>query len=95
MANKTEKMTKVTKPKNKEVSSAEVKTNGPETRNGIINGALHVRIRREPQMNDDNTIGILQRGDKVTILEKIGKFYKISVNESLVGYILSDFIKEE
>lgn len=54
-----------------EPSSAEVKTNGPKTKNGIIDGAMLVKVRREPWTDEDNVLEVLRKGDKVTILGKI------------------------
>lgn len=78
-----------------EVSSAKVETNGPETKNGIIYGAMFVNVRREPWTDDGNVLEVLRKGDKVTILGMINGFYKVSTSMNKVAYISSDFIKEE
>lgn len=78
-----------------ELSPAEMETNGPETKNGIIDGAMHVKVRREPWTGDDNVLEILRKGDRVTILGKVDGFYKVSTSVNKVAYISSDFIKEE
>lgn len=78
-----------------EVSPAEVETNGPETKNGIIDGAMFVKVRREPWTDDDNVLEVLRKGDKVTIFGKVDGFYKVSTSVNKVAYISSDFVKEE
>lgn len=76
-----------------EYSPAEEEINGPETKNGIVINALNVKIRKEPSFESD-TIGLLRKGDEVTIMEKINDFYNISTKQNIVGYVSSDFIKE-
>lgn len=78
----------------KENSPAEEEINGPETKNGIIVNALNVKIRKEPSF-ESGTIGVVRKGDKVTILEKLKEFYKVSTEKNGIGYISLDFIKEE
>lgn len=78
-----------------EVSPAEVEMNGPETKNGIIDGAMFVKVRREPWADDDNILEVLRNGDKVTILGKVDGFYKVSTTMNKIAYISSSFIKEE
>lgn len=82
--------------KEKEVSSAEVKTNGPETKNGIIANGLFVKVRKDPSNeSDENVIEVLRKGDKVTILGRVKNFYKVSTSVNKEGYILSLYVKEE
>lgn len=78
-----------------EVSHAEVETTGPETKNGVIINAMHVNVRREPWIDEDNVLEVLRKGDKVTILGKVNNFYKVSTSVNKVAYILSDWVKEE
>lgn len=77
----------------KEESPAEMETTGPETKNGIIENSLIVNLRREPSL-ESPVLEVLNRGDKVTIVDKKDNFYKVSVRNR-IGYILSDFVKEE
>lgn len=77
-----------------EKSHAEVETNGPETKNGIVENALHVKVRKDPSYESD-VLEVLRKGDKVTILDKSGEFYKVSTSVNKIAYISSDFIKEE
>lgn len=78
-----------------EESSAEVKTTGPETKNGIVVNCLFVKVRREPWTDDNNVLEVLNKGDKVTILGMVDGFYKVSTRVNKVAYISSTFIKEE
>lgn len=80
--------------KTTESSSAEVKKNGPETKNGIVVNSLHVNARKEPSYESD-VLELLRKGDKVIILGKEGEFYKISTSKNKIAYISSKFIKEE
>lgn len=84
-----------TKIEDTEMSPAEVETTGPETKNGIIVGAMNVKVRKEPWADDDNVIEVLRRGDKVVINDKVGGFYKVSTSVHPVAYISSTFVKEE
>lgn len=77
-----------------ELSPAEVETNGPETKYGIVEGANLVKVRREPWTDDDNVLEVLRTGDKVKILGKVDGFYKVSTAKNSVAYISSSFIKE-
>lgn len=77
-----------------ESSPAEVESNGPETKNGIVVNSLFVNVRREPSMKSD-VVNVLRRGDSVQILDKTDGFYKINVGLIGIGYISSDFIREE
>lgn len=77
-----------------EESPAQVEVNGPETKNGVITGALNVKMRRDPS-SESEVLGLLRKGDRVTIHEKIGNFYKVSTKKYSMGYIFSDLIEEE
>lgn len=77
-----------------ESSPAEVEKNGPETKNGIVINSIHVKVRKEPSYESD-VMEVLREGDKVTILDKVGDFYKVSTKSNDVAYISSDFVKEE
>lgn len=80
---------------NTEKSSAPVKANGPQTKNGIISNALLVKVRKEPNLSSD-VLEVLQKGEKVIILERVNKqFYKISTKKNDIAYIFVDFLKEE
>lgn len=76
-----------------EQSPAEVETNGPETKNGIIANTSIVNARREPKFDSDS-LEVLNKGDKVTILGRVGEFAKVSTNQNNVAYISSEFIEE-
>lgn len=80
-------------------SPAQVETNGPETRNGIIVNALYVKMRKEPTFESE-ILGILRKGDQVEIYEQTNEFYKVRpksvyVNNSRIVYIDKQYIKEE
>lgn len=75
-------------------SPAELGAIGPETKNGIVENSLYVKVRKEPSYESD-VVEVLRKGDKVTILDKSGGFYKVSTRVNKIAYISSDFIKEE
>lgn len=77
-----------------EKSSAEVKTTGPETINGVIVNSLFVKVRKEPNFESE-TVETLNKGMKVKILEKGKDFWKVSTSLNDVAYIASDFIEED
>lgn len=74
-----------------EKSSTEVKTNGPETMNGIIVNSLHVKLRKEPN-RDSEVIGVIDSGEKVVVLSKRGEFYEISTSGIPLAYVLEDYV---
>lgn len=76
-----------------EESPAEVETNGPETKNGIIVKSLHVKVRREPSYESE-VMELLRRGDRVIIHGKVGEFYKISTSTNKFVYIAAAYVKE-
>lgn len=78
----------------KEEFSPQWGTNGPETKNGIVAGSLLVKLRKEPSFESD-VMDLLRSGEKVTILEKGNKFYKVMTESNREGYISLDYIKEE
>lgn len=79
--------------RHREVSPAEVETLVPETKNGIVINSLYVRIRREPSLESD-VIKLVRKGDKVKILDRLDRFYKISIENDQLGYVASEYIKE-
>lgn len=77
-----------------EKSPAEVETNGPETANGVIVNAFVVNARKEPSFESE-VVETMVRGEKVTILGKKGRFYKVRTERHDVAYIVSEFVEEE
>lgn len=78
-----------------EKSPAEVETTVPPTaKNGIVVNCLNVNVRKWPSF-ESQVLEILSKGDVVKITGKRKGFYKVSTNKTSVGYISSDFIKEE
>lgn len=75
-------------------SHSKYETNGPKTINGIIANKLLVNVRKEPR-SDADVLGILNKGDRVTIIEKKADYYKIYSDDYGVCYISSNFIIEE
>lgn len=71
-------------------SPAQVETNGPETRKGIVTNCLYLRMWREPNFKSE-TIGFLERGDEVEVLERIDDYYKIRM-EGKVVYVVAECI---
>ena len=79
----------------KETFPAKVETMDPKTRNGIIVGAMNVKVRRKPKLDEDNVVEILRQGDKVKILGETKEFYKVSTSVNRDVYIFKPFVKEE
>lgn len=77
-----------------ETIPAEVESNGPETKNGIVVNTIFVKVRERPNY-ESNVLEILNCGDKVHIIDQIGDFYKVSTKKNNIAYISSHFIKEE
>lgn len=88
------KSIKETDMRTTEMFPAEVETDGPETKNGIVKDCLHVKVRKEPGYDSD-VLEILRAGDKVTILGKVGNFYRVSTSVNRDAYISSEFVGEE
>ena len=78
----------------KETSPSQQETTGPETKNGIVANTLFVNVRKHPR-GDAEKLSTMRRGEKVMILGKVGGFYKVSIGHDEIGYISSDFVKEE
>lgn len=76
------------------LSSAEVKTPGPETKNGIIVNCIYVNVRKDPSILAES-IKRLRSGSSVEIHKKVYDFYKVSSKDVPEGYIHSKFVKEE
>lgn len=77
---------------------AEKETNGvPETRTGIVEGAINVRLRKSPDKVDDNVIGLVSKGTKVNILFETSDFYEVLLLSfgHKTGYIAKECIKIE
>lgn len=75
-------------------SSAKEKTNGPETKNGIITCSHYVNVRREPDPESD-VVEILRKGDWVIIHESANEeFYKISTSVNKDVYITKKYVRE-
>ncbi len=77
-----------------EETPAEVESNGPETKNGIITNSLFVNVRKEPNIESDS-VEVLRRGDKVKLIKKVAGFYEVNTSVNKHVYISSDFIEEE
>lgn len=67
----------------------------PETKNGIVCNAKHVNVREQP-FKTAGIAGTVKEGEKVTILSgPTNGFYKIAARAGRVGYLSSNFCKEE
>lgn len=83
--------------KNADKSPAQMGTNGPETKNGIIVNSLYVKIRNKPSFESE-PIGLLRRDEKVVILERVNEFYKVRADHLIPGrdiYVAAEDVKEE
>lgn len=66
-------------------------TTDPAPKKGIVCNAPSVRVRKEPS-GTSTTLRILERGDEVTILEKITEmYYKVVLADGSVGYISCNY----
>lgn len=84
-------------------SSTTRETTEPET---VITGTIYnskfVNVRRDPSLVSES-VAILEQGERFRILDKNAiqnesasvKFYKIQLRGGTIGYISSDFCKEE
>lgn len=86
-------------------SSSRVKKNGPQTRYGTVINTSCLKIRKSPEIAD-NEIGFLERGDRVQIIDECvseesldESFYQISYKLSNdrygTGYVVKQYIREE
>lgn len=76
-------------------SPAPVETNGsPKTRTGVVILTSYVRVRQAASMESE-VLEVLRGGDKVVILGKKNGFYEVKTSNNPIGYISSDFLKEE
>lgn len=73
-------------------STAYSRTTEPTPRNGIIKDTT-VTFRMTPNPNG-KSLGFLAPGTKVRIIEEVGDFYKIELDLSRVGFVLSRFCEE-
>lgn len=92
--NETEPSIKEDPTFNEAVSPVYEETMEPKTRKGIIVNSTTVNLRTEPSTNS-NIVAILARGDKIQILEQNGEFYKVQTSENKIGFIHSNFCKED
>lgn len=70
-------------------------TRAPVTRTGVLTGAPLIRIRSRPVAVRSEVIAVLQRGDKVIILDNAeNHFYKIQLENDNVGYVSCSFCEE-
>lgn len=74
-------------------SPAQMETNGPETKYGIIINSLYVKFRSRPNFESE-PIGILRKDEKIEILERLDEFYKVRVEDHDV-YVAAKYVKEE
>ncbi len=77
-----------------EENPAKEESHGPQTKNGTIVDTFCVKVRKAPRM-DSEVLEVLDEGKKVTILGKVGEFYKVSTNLNNIAYIFSKFVKED
>lgn len=62
---------------------------------GTITNTIWLNVRKRP-VRDSEVVDLIQRGDKVEILEQLPEHYKVRVkNSGKIGYIPSNFCKEE
>lgn len=77
---------------NKATSPVYEETMVPEPKYGIVINSSYVNLRRIPDLSSE-VVKILNRGDKVEILEHLSNFYRVRFAE-VVGYISSKFCEE-
>lgn len=76
-------------------SPAKVETTGyPETKTGTVVNTSYVYVRKSPDLESEH-MEIMRKGDKVAIIGRSGKFYKVGTSVNPIGYISSEFLKEE
>lgn len=63
--------------------------------NGTVTNTIWLNVRKRPVQGSE-VVEIIQRGDKVEILEQLPEHYKVRVkNSGKIGYIPSKFCEEE
>lgn len=75
---------------------AEKEPNGtPETKTGVVDGALYVRLRWQPNTSEENMRDLLPKGTKLEILGEASHFYKVRLFNSprTTGYASKAYIK--
>lgn len=77
-----------------EKSSADLGTMAPETKTGKIIGSVFVNVRKGPT-RDAEVIGTIAKASPVTIVDKVGDFYKVTTKKYKEGYIFSTFVEED
>lgn len=70
----------------------------PRIRKGVIANSRAVNVRKGPSPSSD-VVQVLDRGDKVKILDEIQGYYKIQIEDETsikneIGYVSLDFCKE-
>ncbi len=86
---------KVTDEEDKVEFPTEMETNGPKTKNGIIQGATFVRFRDRPSFEESNVVELLPADTKVVILGNGKEFYKVKTSDGREGYVALPFLREE
>lgn len=61
---------------------------------GKVVNTKYATLRRMPSANAQ-AVASLRFGDKAEIIEEITGFYKIKTSKGLIGYISSNYFKEE
>lgn len=64
-----------------------------EPMKGVVTNVMLVNIRERPD-GKSRSIGTLNHGDEVNILERDGEFWKIRTRDGLVGFLLENFCRE-
>lgn len=68
----------------------------PETKTGIVYNCIAVNVRSSPsKKTPNNVITILEKGASVKIVDKVGAWYTVELNDGTRGHILSQFLMSE
>jgi len=68
----------------------------PKLKNGIVCGSKFVRVRSDPSLNSE-VLEVLEEGMPISILSMTRdcEFYRILLPDGTIGYMKSEFVKEE
>ena len=82
-----------------EVSQTNVEDNSEHIKKeliyGIVSNCEKLNIRRQTSINPTNVVCIINKGDKVRIIDKYAapNWYKICTNVGIEGYCMAEFIE--
>lgn len=62
----------------------------PKFKRGVVAGCMLLNIRKKPDVSAD-ILGTLSGGEKVVVLDTVGEFYKIEIQDG-IAYCMKKYI---